>query len=87
MPRSGVVTLGEIAETLTMLTVQCDRCGRRGRYRVDKLIAKYGAGASVTPFQNDLTKDCPEKNDPRYPFGKYAPMMPDLMLLPRNQPK
>jgi len=26
----GVITFGEIAETLTMLTVQCDCCGRRG---------------------------------------------------------
>jgi hypothetical protein len=29
----------------------------------------------------------PQKIDPRYPFGKRAPMMPDLRLLPRNQPR
>jgi|KBSMisStaDraftv2_1062788.scaffolds.fasta_scaffold330900_1 hypothetical protein len=60
----GDITFGEIAETLSMLNVVCDRCGRRGRYRLDKLIAKYGAGSHVQPLQEDLTKDCPEKHDP-----------------------
>jgi hypothetical protein len=87
MARSGAITFGEIAEHLPMITVQCDRCGRHGRYRADILIAKYGAGASTTPLQNDLTKDRPEKNDPHYPFGKCAPMMPDLRLSPKNQPR
>ena len=54
---------------------------------MDKLVAKYGAGASVSPFQNDLTKDCAEKNDPRYPFGKCAPLMPDLLLLRVTSPQ
>ena len=45
----GVITFGEIAETLSMLNVVCDRCGRRGRYRLDKLIAKYGAGSQAAP--------------------------------------
>jgi hypothetical protein len=30
--------------------------------------------------------DCPQKNDPGYPFGKCAPLMPDLRTLPINQP-
>jgi len=83
----GVITFGEIADTLTMLNVICDRCGRRGRYRLDKLIVKCGAGSHVQPLQDDLTRDCPHKNEPGYPFGKCAPMMPDLLLLPRNQPR
>jgi hypothetical protein len=85
--RSGAITFAEIAETLPMLTVVCERCGRRGRYRTAQLVAKYGADANVQPLQDDLTRDCPQKVDPRYPFGKCAPMMPDLLLLPRNQPR
>ena len=84
----GIVTLGEIGKTLPMLRVVCDRCGREGRYRTAKLIAKYGAGASVAPFQDDLTRDCPKRNDPKIVLGHgCAPLFPDLVLLPRNQPR
>jgi len=31
MARSCVITLGEIAETLPMLNVECPRCGQHGR--------------------------------------------------------
>ena len=87
MNRTGFITMGEIAETQAMLIVQCDRCGRHGRYNTARLVEKYGADANVQPLQDDLTRDCPEKIYARYPFGKCAPMMPDLLLLPRNQPK
>ena len=58
------ITFGLIARALPMLSVQCDRCGRHGHYRVDKLIEKYGADSDVGPFQRDLTEDCAQKNDP-----------------------
>jgi hypothetical protein len=74
----GGITLGYIAEHLPMLNIQCDRCGRHGRYSTD---------ASVQPPQEDITRNCPGKHDPKYAFGKCAPMMSDLRLLPRNQPK
>jgi hypothetical protein len=32
----------------------------------------------VQPFQEWVTKDCPQKHDPKYAFGKCAPLMPDL---------
>lgn len=87
MDRGGVITLGEIAEHFSMLNVVCERCGRHGRYNTARLVGKYGADETVQPFQEDITRDCPEKNDPRYAFGKCAPRMPDLRLLPRNQPR
>jgi hypothetical protein len=45
-------------------------------------VAKYGEAATLQSFQDDLTRDCSEKHDPGYRFGKCAPMMPDLLLLP-----
>jgi hypothetical protein len=78
--------LGHIAKHLPMLRVECDRCGRKGRYHTDKLVAKYGAVATLQPLQEELTKDCPHKRDPRFPFGKCAPLFPDLRKLPINQP-
>lgn len=71
-----------------MLRVACDRCGRSGRYRTDKLFAKYGADATVQPFQEDITRDCPRRHDHALELGTgCAPLMPDLRLLPRNHPR
>jgi hypothetical protein len=39
----GAVTLGDIAGRITMLEVACDRCERRGRYRVARLMTEHGA--------------------------------------------
>ena len=36
----GYVSLGEVAERLRMLRVECDRCGRKGRYSTAHLVAK-----------------------------------------------
>lgn len=86
--RRNYISLGEIAEHLPMLNVQCARCGRHGRYSTDKLVAKYGADATVQPFQEDITKDCPRWQDHTLELGTgCAPLMPDLRLLPRNQPR
>jgi hypothetical protein len=35
-------TLADTATQLRMLRVTCEKCGRFGQYRVDKLIEKYG---------------------------------------------
>ena len=40
MPRDGSLTLSDIREPT--LTIVCERCGRYGRYRVDKLMAEHG---------------------------------------------
>lgn len=78
----GYVTLSEIAARLPMLRVRCDRCGREGKYRTDKLVAKYGADASIEPFQNEITQDCPKRHDAKIELGKgCAPLCPDLSKL------
>jgi len=53
-------TLGEIAARTSMLEVACSRCERRGRYRLDKLIARHGADAAVRVIVPELTADCPQ---------------------------
>lgn len=41
----GVITLGEMrAKGMTMLEVACRRCERRGRLRIERLIAGHGTG-------------------------------------------
>jgi hypothetical protein len=54
-------TLGEIAARAAMLNVACTRCERRGRYRLDTLISRYGADAGVRVIVPELTADCPQR--------------------------
>jgi hypothetical protein len=56
---SGAVTLGEIAGRLAMLEVACDRCERRGRLRVARLIEQHGADARLPDLPHVLAGDCP----------------------------
>ena len=42
---NGITTLGEMREKgIPMLEVACNRCERRGRLRIERLIAEYGPG-------------------------------------------
>jgi hypothetical protein len=45
--RGDIVTLGDIAGTITMLEIACRRCERCGYLRVDRLIERDGAHAAV----------------------------------------
>lgn len=77
--RRGYVSLGEIAAKLRMLRVKCDRCGREGRYSTARLVAKYGADASIQPLQDEITADYPRRTDPKIELGAgCAPLCPDL---------
>jgi len=39
MPRDEAIILGDLVGKLDPLVVRCAKCGRRGRYRLDRLIA------------------------------------------------
>jgi len=43
-----------------MLNIECDKCGRRGRYRLDRLIARYGIDAKLFDWSVEITADCPQ---------------------------
>ena len=45
MPRDGALILSDIREPT--LTIGCERCGRRGRYNVQRLVAAHGADAKL----------------------------------------
>ena len=51
----------DIAGKLDVLRIECDRCGRRGRYRVDRLVKKYGIDAKLFAWSDEVTADCPRK--------------------------
>ena len=52
MPRDGAVVLSDVrAPTLSIV---CERCGRYGRYDVQRLIAVHGADARLTDLLQTL---------------------------------
>ena len=40
MPRDGSLTLSDVCEST--LAMVCEACGRRGRYRIERLMAEHG---------------------------------------------
>jgi len=59
MPRDGAIIFRDIAGKLAVLRVECDKCGRRGCYRVDRLIMRYGIDAKLFEFVPEA--NCPRK--------------------------
>lgn len=41
--------------------IRCDACGREGRYRRSRLIARFGADTSMPDVLGRITADCPRK--------------------------
>lgn len=58
-PPSGVVTLGQVARRLAVLEVSCNRCDRRGRLRIDRLMAEHGPGLPMPELCRIVAADCP----------------------------
>ena len=59
MPRDGAITFRDIVGKLVVLRVECDKCGRRGSYPLDRLIERYGIDAKLFDFEPEA--DCPRK--------------------------
>ena len=55
----GAVTLGDIVGRVRMLEIACRHCERRGRLRVDRLIAEHGADLTLPYLRERLAGDCP----------------------------
>jgi hypothetical protein len=58
MPREGAIIFRDIVGKLDVLRVECDKCGRAGRYRVDRLIERYGIDAKLFDWFDESTADC-----------------------------
>jgi len=54
----GAVTLGDLRGRLAMLSVECEKCGRAGRYRLAGLIAAHGEDTSLPDLASSLAKSC-----------------------------
>ena len=59
MPRDGAIIFRDLVGKLDVLNMECEKCGRRGRYRLDRLIERYGIDAKL--FDCEPEADCPRK--------------------------
>jgi hypothetical protein len=75
MPRDGSMILSDIRGPTVALT--CEACGRRGRYRVETLLAEHG-DARLTDLLHTLA-DCPKArslSEPRPCKAVYDQRLP-----------
>jgi hypothetical protein len=56
--RDGMTTFSDIAGRLEMLRVECEKCGRKGQYRVMRPMKELGPEATVGSFVEMITNDC-----------------------------
>ena len=80
MSPRGSITLGELRGKLDMLDVACRRCDRRGRLRLDRLIAEHGEGAGLPDLRVLLAADCPHIRSAQITnrCGVHFPQLPGL---------
>ena len=71
-------TLQDLADAgLTHFDIHCDKCGRRGRYRITTLIRMFGPTGD--PLVG-LSADCPRRLDPPAGwYGRCDPMSPTYL--------
>jgi hypothetical protein len=81
MPREGAITFRDIVGKLTVLRITCDKCGRSGQYRVDRLILRYGIDAKLFDWSDEITADCPRKqaNNLNDTCGAPCPDLPKVV--------
>src|SRR5215471_6397953 len=61
MPREGAIIFRDLVGKLEVLNVECDKCGRRGRYHLHRLIERYGIEAKLFDWSDEITADCPRR--------------------------
>ena len=55
MPRDGAIILSDLVGKLDVLHVHCQKCGRAGRYHLDRLIKERGRNARLIDWLGEIT--------------------------------
>jgi hypothetical protein len=61
MPRDGGIIFRDLVGRTDYLEVVCEKCGTSGRYRVDRLVERYGIDNKLFDWTDDITRDCARK--------------------------
>jgi hypothetical protein len=74
---SGVIRLGEVAASIALLQVACNRCPRAGQLRTDRLLAEHGADLPMPRLRELVAADCPRMQaaEIRDPCGTHFPQL------------
>jgi hypothetical protein len=59
---SDHLTFADIEGKLDVLTIECTRCPRRGRYNMAKLIEQHGRQGNMMAWKEQLNADCPQRD-------------------------
>jgi len=76
------MTPRDLVGKLYVLRVECDKCGRRGRYSPGSVVEKIGVDGKLTDWLYQLTWDCPRKQSPGLADACGA-RTPDLLKVAR----
>jgi hypothetical protein len=80
MPREGAIIFRDLVGKLEVLNVECDKCGRRGRYHLHRLIERYGIDAKLFEWSDELTADCAQAGqEPQRICGARCPDLPKVV--------
>ena len=60
-----------------MLRISCDKCGRSGQYREDRLIMCYSIDAKLFDRSNEITADYPRRHSGNL-YDQCGARCPDL---------
>ena len=66
MPRDGAIILSDLIGKLDQIRVACDKCGRDGSYRLNRLIERRGRDAKLVDWLDELTARLSEEASPQY---------------------
>ena len=61
MPRDGAIIFDDLTGKLDVLSVACDKCGRAGRYRLNRLIENRGRDANLVDWLDEIAAGCPKR--------------------------
>ena len=78
MPREGAIIFRDLVGKLDALNVECTKCGRRRRYRLDRLIERYGIDAKLFDWTDEITADRPRKQAKNI-CGARCPDLPKVV--------
>jgi hypothetical protein len=79
---TGCLTLNDITGRVTTLAVSCNRCDRRGRLRVDRLLAEHGPALPLPELRRIVAADCAkmQAGHVHAVCGVHFPELPGLFL-------
>jgi hypothetical protein len=79
----GSYCLGEAATKLNMLRLTCEKCGRVGQYRIQRLLARYGPDIALPDLRHELAQ-CSRRHSMGDPCQvKYLDVLADLGSAPQ----